>query len=68
MKHVRFSDFVTVRVLSESAACREALRSVWALVARNCQRFRQRIALCAKLFEYCLDSVHRIKIKRSFSL
>ena len=44
MKRVRFSEFVIVRVLSESAACREARRSDWALVARNCQRFRRRIA------------------------
>ena len=68
MKRVRFSEFVTVRVLSESAACREARWSDWALVAQNRQRFRRRIALCAKLIEYCLDPLHRIKIKRLFSL
>ena len=68
MKRVRFSEFVTVRVLSESAACREAQRSDWAFVARNRPRFRRRIALCAKLIEYCFDPVHRIKIKRLFSL
>ena len=38
------------------------------LVAQNRQRFCQRIALCAKLIEYCIDPVHRIKIKRLFSL
>ena len=68
MKRVRFSEFVTVRVLSESAACRKARRSDWALVARNRQSFCRRIALCAKLIGYCLDPVHRIKIKRLFSL
>ena len=40
MKRVRFSEFVTVCVLSESAACREARQSDWTLVARNRQRFR----------------------------
>ena len=68
MKRVRFSEFVTVRVLSESAACRKARWSDRALVAQNRQSFCRRIALCAKLIEYCLDPVHRIKIKRLFSL
>ena len=40
MNRVRFSEFVTVRVLSESAACCKARRSDWALVALNRQRFR----------------------------
>ena len=36
-------------------------------VARNRHRFRRRIELCAKLIKYCLEPVHRIKIKLCFS-
>ena len=36
-------------------------------VARNRHRFRRRIELCAKLIKYCLEPVHRIKIKWCFS-
>ena len=67
MKSVRFSDYVTIRLLFESNACREARQSDWMRVARNRHRFCRRIELCAKLIEYCLEPVHRIKIKRLFS-
>ena len=66
MKRVCFSDYVTIRPLFESDACREARQSDWMRVTRNRHRFRQRIKLCAKLVEYCLKPVHRIKIKRLF--
>ena len=68
MKSVFFSDCVTIRLLFESDACREAQRSDWARAARNREHFRQRIEACAKLIEFCLEPVHRIKIRRLFSL
>ena len=39
MKRVRFPEFVTVRELSESAACHEARWSDWALVAPKSPTF-----------------------------
>ena len=39
MKSVRYSDYVTIRLLFESDACRKARRSDWARAARNRQRF-----------------------------
>ena len=68
MKSVHFSDYVTIRLLFESDACREARRSDWMRAARNRQRFRRRIAACAKVIEFCLEPVHRMKIRRLFSL
>ena len=68
MKCVRFSDFVTFRIVFESDACREAQRSDWVLVTRNPQHFHRRIDLCANSIEYCLEPVHKIKIKHLFSL
>ena len=67
MKSVRFSDCVTIRLLFESDACCEARQSDWARAAQNHQRFYQRIEACAKLIEFCLEPVHRIKIRRLLS-
>ena len=41
-----------------------AKRGDWVRAARNCQRFRRRIEACAKVIEFCLEPVHRIKIRR----
>ena len=41
MKRERFSDYVTIRLLFESDACREARRRDWMRVARNRHRFRR---------------------------
>ena len=68
MKSVRFSDCVTIHLLFESNACRKARQSDWAHAARNRQRFRQRIKACAKLIEFCLEPVHRVKIRLLLSL
>ena len=68
MKSVHFSDYVTIRLLFESEACREARRGNWARAAQNHQRFRQQIEACAKVIEFCLEPIHRIKIRRLFSL
>ena len=68
MKSVHFSDYVTIRLLFESDACREARRGNWMCAARNRQRFRRRIEACAKVIEFCLEPVHRMKIRRLFSL
>ena len=68
MKSVHFSDYVTIRLLFESDACCEARRSDWMRAARNRQRFRRRIEACAKVIEFCLEPVHRMKIRRLFSL
>ena len=68
MKSVHFSDYMAIRLLFESDACREAQRSDWMRAARNRQHFRRRIEACAKVIEFCLEPVHRIKISRLFSL
>ena len=68
MKSVYFSDYVTIRLLFESDACREARCGNWMRAARNRQRFRWRIEACAKVIEFCLEPVHRMKIRRLFSL
>ena len=68
MKSEHFSDYVTIRLLFESNACRKARRSNWMRAARNRQRFRRRIEACAKVIEFCLEPVHRMKIRRLFSL
>ena len=68
MKSVHFSDCVTNRLMFESDACREARQGDWARAARNRQRFCRRIEACVKVIEFCLEPVHRIKIRRLFSL
>ena len=68
MKSVHFSNYVTIRLLFESDVCREARRSDWIRAARNRQRFRRRIEACAKVIEFCLEPVHRMKIRRLCSL
>ena len=68
MKSVHFSDYVTIRLLFESDACRKARRSDWMHAAQNRQRFRRRIKACAKVIEFCLEPIHRMKIRRLFSL
>ena len=68
MKRVRFSDCVTIRLLFESDACRKARRSDWMRAAQKPHRFLQRIKACAKLIEDCLEPLHRLKIKRLYSL
>ena len=68
MKSVRFSDCVTIRLRFESDTCREAQRGDWMRAARNRQRFCRRIEACAKVIEFCLEPVNRIKIRRLFSL
>ena len=68
MKSVHFSDYVTIRLLFESDACREARLSDWMRAARNRQRFRRQIEACAKVIEFCLEPVHRMRIRRLFSL
>ena len=68
MKSVHFSDYVTIRLLFESDACREVRHSDWMHAARNRQRLRWRIEACAKVIEFCLEPVHRMKIRRLFSL
>ena len=68
MKSVRFSDCVTICLLFESDACREARRNDRARATRNRQRFRPRIKACAKLIKFCLEPERRIKIRRLCSL
>ena len=68
MKRVRFSNEITVRLLFESDACREARRGTWMKMARDRYRFQKRICATAKLIEYCLTPVHREKIKRVLCL
>ena len=68
MKSVHFSDYVTICLLFESDACRKVQRGDWVRAARNCQRFCRQIEACAKVIEFCLEPVHRIKIRRLFSL
>ena len=68
MKSVHFSDYVTIRLLFESDACREARRRDWMRADRNRQRFCRRIKACAKVIEFCLEPVHRMKIRRLFFL
>ena len=59
MKSVHFSDYVTIRLLFESDACREVRRSDWMSAAQNRQRFHQRIEACAKVIEFRLEPVHQ---------
>ena len=68
MKSVHFSDYVTIRLLFKSDACREARRGDWVRAAQNRHRFRRRVEACAKVIEFCLEPVHKIKIRRLFSL
>ena len=68
MKSVHFSDYVTIRLLFECDACREARCGDWMRAARNPQRFHRQIEACAKVIEFCLEPVHRMKIRRLFSL
>ena len=68
MKSVHFSDYITIRLQFEPDACREARRGDWVRAALNRQRFRRRIEACAKIIKFCLEPVHRIKIRRLFSL
>ena len=68
MKRMRFSDYVTIRLLFKSDACHEIRQSDWMLGAQNHHHFCRRIDLCAELIEYCFEPVRRIKIRLLLSL